>query len=434
MRYLFAPNRRRLPRALGAILGVGLSLVPLVVVMQIADGMVRGISARFIETGTYHLQARTLDRLDAAGIASAVERIEQVAAVKQVIPEQQGIGLLSSAAGRAGITIRAVTADIWERDAAFRRYIELSAGSFDLSTDRSIIVGEQVAEQLELAVGDNVRLLTIRRTPGGQTIPRVSRFVVNGIFSTGYRELDRLWVYIPLERGLRILPAGSSRQIIGIKIEDPYALDNPLFRSQRRAQSRAIVEQIDTALGGEFFLSSWFRLLETRYQSFRSTKNLLLLIMALIVCVASVNISSTLVTIILEKQSEIAILKGLGASPRAISATFLLCGLVVGALASVLGIAFGLLVALQVNRLLVFIETIIGWGRNVLAPILSPIRSAAVGGFERSEFYLETIPIIVDPWPLLITATLTIALATLAALLPARRAAHLRPLEIIRRS
>ena len=154
LRYLFAPNRRRLPRALGAVLGVGLSLVPLVVVMQIADGMVRGISARFIETGTYHLQARTLDRLDAPGIARAVERIEQVEPVQLVIPEQQGIGLLSSTAGRAGITIRAVAADIWERDAAFRRYIELSAGSFDLSTPQSIVVGEQVAEQLELAAGD----------------------------------------------------------------------------------------------------------------------------------------------------------------------------------------------------------------------------------------------------------------------------------------
>ena len=196
------------------------------------------------------------------------------------------------------------------------------------------------------------------------------------------------------------------------------------------------MEQIDTALGGDFFLSSWFRLLETRYQSFRSTKNLLLFIMALIVCVASVNVSSTLVTIILEKQSEIAILKGLGASPRVISTTFLLCGLIVGGLASILGIAFGLLVALQVNRLLVIIETIIGWGRSALALILSPFRSVEISAaaFERSEFYLETIPIIVDPWPLLITAALTIALATLAALLPARRAARLRPLEVIRRS
>ena len=436
LRFLFTPTRRRIARTMGTVLGVGLSLVPLVVVLQIADGMVRGISARFIETGTYHLQARTPDRLDADGIADAIGRIENIEEIHTIIAERQGIGLLSSTNGRAGVTVRAVTDDIWERDDAFRRYIELPSGRFDLSTSQSIVVGEQVAERLEIDTGDSVRLLTVRRAPGGQTIPRVSRFVVSGIFSTGYRDLDRLWVYIPLQRGLQILPVESSRQIIGIKIDDPYSLDNPLFRSRQRGGTRALLTRIDSALGGGFFLSSWFRLLESRYQSFRSTKNLLLFIMALIVCVASVNISSTLVMLILEKQSDIAILKGLGLSPRMVSHTFVLCGLIVGALATIAGIAFGLLVALQVNRVLVAVETLIGWGRSALALVLSPFRSAAVSAaaFSRSEFYLETIPIVVDPLPLLVAGALTIALATVAALLPARRAARLRPLEVIRRA
>lgn len=435
IRYLGGRGERGGARIRAAVLGVGISLVPLIVVLQVADGMIQGITDRFIEAGTYHLQAMHAPDMSLPEVEDAAGRAATAPGVTAVTPERRGMGLLSSQQGRSGVTIRAIPADAWGRDAGLRRYLDVVSGSFDLTAEDSVVLGEALADELGVEPGDPVRLLTVRPLENGAFLPRVSRFTVAGVVSSGYQELDQLWVFMPLARGMRVLPPGSSRQILGIKIAEPYSLPNPLFAAGRSGDGRYLANEISRRLGAEWRLYTWYQLERSRYMSFRTTKNLLVFIMALIVVVASVNISSSLVMLVLEKQSEIAILKSTGASPAGVRRIFVLAGFFTGALGAALGLAVGLAVAVNINAVLTGIEAVANWMQGGIYLLFSPVLDDVPRSLNvfHSEFYLETIPIMVSAGQLLAVASLTVLLATIAALVPAYRAGRVRPLEVMRR-
>lgn len=434
-RFLFGRRDGRPGRIRSAVVAVGLSLVPLVLVLQVSDGMIQGITSRFIEAGTYHLQAIGRDDLTLEQVTEIADRIAHVPGVQVVIPERQGIGLLYSDTSRAGATVRAVSPDIWERDAGFRTYVELEGGVFDLSTEQSVVLGVQLARQLSVGPGDAVRLLTVRPGPGGAFLPRISSFVVTGVVSTGYQDLDRLWVYVPLERGMQILAPGTARQIIGIKVDHPYRIANPIFSPRPDAATAAMVRGIAGQLDGQWRLFSWYDLERSRYLSFVTTRNLLLFIMVLIVCVASVNISSAMVMLIIEKQPEIAILKSVGAQPGAMAAVFVLCGFFAGVVGAAIGVTVGLLASITVNEILAGIEGLINLAAGIGGLLASPfgITAPTEVSLFHAEFYLERLPVVLSFPELAAAAALAIALSTVAAWIPARRAAGIRPIDVMRR-
>ncbi|TVR30050.1 MAG: ABC transporter permease [Spirochaetaceae bacterium] len=434
-RMLFGRREGQRGRIRSAIIAVGLSLVPLVVVLQVSDGMIQGITSRFIETGTYHLQAIGREDVSSQQLQELQQRLSLLPGVTATIPERQGIGLLYSDSGRTGATVRAVAPEIWQIDPGFRTYMEVQAGSFDLHGESPIVLGSQIARRLQAAPGDVIRLLTVRPGPGGAFLPRVSSFTVSGIVSTGYQDLDRLWVYIPLQRGLQVLAPGTARQIIGIKIDNPYGIQNPIFSPRPDPATAALVRSIRGELDASWRLFSWYDLERSRYMSFLTTKNLLVFIMALIVCVAAVNISSAMVMLIIEKRPEIAILKSVGATPNMIALVFVLCGFFAGVVGALTGTALGLLASVNVNQILAGIE----WLLNLVAEgggaLLAPFGAVEVPQVSlfHSEYYLEQLPVSISLAELIIAASLAIGLSSLAAWIPARRAAAIRPIDVMRK-
>ena len=150
----------------GAILGVGLSLVPLLVVLVVSGGMIEGITARFVEIGTCHLQLVSLGGLSDAEIDALSILVAEADPVIAAFPERQGLGLLYSPSGRTGIQVRAVSPEFPDVDAGFRRYVHLVEGSFDLPDPESVVIGRAAAQELQVEVGDEVKLLTARRLKG----------------------------------------------------------------------------------------------------------------------------------------------------------------------------------------------------------------------------------------------------------------------------
>jgi lipoprotein-releasing system permease protein len=181
----------------------------------------------------------------------------------------------------------------------------------------------------------------------------------------------------------------------------------------------------------------WYQLEKASYKSFQTTRALLLFIMALIVAVAAVNVSSSLVMVVLEKTPEIAMLKAMGAGPRGIGVGFTITALVTGLAGAVLGLGLGALAAANINALLAGMEKVLNLaaraGFGLLSPVLPLPRPPDVRLFN-SEFYLEEIPITLSFPELALIAAGTMLLAVLAAWLPARRAGAIRPLEVLRRS
>jgi lipoprotein-releasing system permease protein len=274
----------------------------------------------------------------------------------------------------------------------------------------------------------------------GRFLPRTTSFTVRGVFSSGYADLDRLWVLIPYARGLRVIPDETARTVIGMKVIDPLAFPNPLFSRSRagewsRDEAIATIADVRVSLGTDWRVATWFEAERSKYMSFKTTKDLLVLIMVLIVIVAAVNISSALVMLVLEKQEEIAILKSVGASPRGIMRSFMFAGFGLGVLGAAAGLGAGLLIAVNINSVLSGIEWLINAGLAAGGALARPFSSATVAPIEllSGEYYLDTIPVALHFGELALVGILTITLATAAAFFPARRAAQIRPLEVMRK-
>jgi len=412
------------PYLRGSIIGIALSLIPLVVVLEVADGMIEGITRRYLELGTYHLQIH-LDRNSGDRDHQEVRKLlEDSLNIRQVFEERRGMGLLYSSDSRYGVLLRAVSPEIYNEDENFRKYFQIVQGDFNLGSANSILLGQEVAAILEVNAGDGIKVLTSKIREDGSFIPKVTRLKVTGIFTTGYQELDRLWSYIPLNTGRRIIPEENSSDFFGIKIGDPY---------KRIAEQAA---QLSALLPERANIYTWYELERANYKSFQTTKALLVFIMALIVVVASVNISSGLIMLVLEKRQELGILKSIGAGPKAISLALMVSGFSAGLLGSLLGIILGLAIAVNINEIIWGIEYALNLGlavgRNIMAPFLNFAEIKSVKIFD-SAFYLEQIPIRIKLFDLFLVAFLTILLATMAAYLPARKAGQTRPLEIIRK-
>ena len=439
-RFLFGGGRLAAfsRRTRGGVIGVGLSLIPLVVVLQVADGMIAGITTRYLETGSFHVQGISRSPGAVDGLAASIAAAGSVDGVRLVVAERQGIGLAAGDDARTAVTIRAVEPDLYARDPGLRRYLEIRSGEWDLDSPNSIVVGEYVARRLGVAVGDTLRILTARQLASGRFLPRSASFVVRAIVSAGYADLDRLWVFIPFDRGTAILPDESSRLIVGIKMESPLDLPNPIFSSGARAdrdRASAALTELRGLFGDRFRVVTWFESNRAQFMSFKTTKDLLVFIMVLIVMVAAVNISSTLVMLVLEKQEEIAVLKSIGASPRAIRRVFIVCGFVLGTLGALAGLSIGLFFAVNINEVLYALEWVLNAVGSAARWIVSPIVDLPGGAIEllSPEFYIEHIPIAIRFADVLLVAFLTILLSTAAAWFPAQRASRIRPLEVLRK-
>jgi lipoprotein-releasing system permease protein len=413
------PGRRYLR---GAVLGVALSLVPLVVVLVVADGMIEGITARYIETSTYHLQAHPLVRMDLASLVAAAGDLRSVSGVLAAYPETQGPAVAISGSRSSGAAIRAID-PAFLADPGTRRYLRAVEGELSLTSTGEILLGEALARSLGAHPGDSVSVVTARpgRAGEGGFAPKISIFRVVGVVSAGYRELDALWAFVTLKAGGRVLSPESSRSLIGIKTTDPF---DDLSR---------IRMSIASALSPEWTVVAWPEAERNVWKSFATTRALLLVIMALVVAVAAINVSSALVMLVLERRRDIAVLKSEGASSSFVGLVFLLAGLVTGGAGTFIGIGIGALVAWRVNELIAAIEYLVNLVARVGARLSGSQPSAAIR-FLNPAYYLERIPVRVDPAELAFVAAASLALCLLAAFLAARQAARLPPLEILRKA
>jgi len=415
-------NGRRIGQLRGAIAGVALSLVPLVVVLEVANGMIEGITARYIEVGTFHLQVKSLTAASDAEFDSALSSIRSVPGVTGAFSAYSGLGLAYSASGRTGVAVRALPSDLYTTDSGFRRYLTMTAGAFDLTGLSSALLSVDVAQALHVKVGEPIRLLTAKTLPGGNFVLRPNRLVVRGIFTTGYNELDSLAMFISDAKGRQLFTDPGAR-FIAVKVRDPYGDLQP------------IVHRIEERLPRSWYLFTWYQMEKPMYKTFETTKNLLLFIMILIVLVASVNISSALVMLVIEKNHEIAILKSTGASPAGITRAFVVTGFVIGAVGTVGGMGLGLLAAVNINAVISGLQWLINAGAALWQLVLSPFvhESPIHVTLLSSSYYLDRIPIRLDWQELGVIAFFSIFLSTAAAWLPARRAGAVRPIEVMRK-
>ena len=420
----------------GAILGIGISLVPLVLVLVVSDGMIQGITRRYIETKTYHIQVAAPDWMSSDEAVKGLQRLRALPGIESAHLEKNGSGVAVSAGASNAVAIRSVDPAFFD-DPGITRYLKLIEGKAIPEGRREIILGSSLASALKVGIGDSLTIITPSQEEAANAegsgaysgySPRLSFFKVAGIVSAGYRDLDALWTFISPEAGETLFIYPSASSFFGIKVADPYS--NGL--GGIKASIGREMEDLYPEWFEPYLARSWPEMERSLYQSFGTTKSILLFIMGIALIVAAVNLGSSLSTFVVEHSMDIAVLRSLGASDAAIRNIFVGAGLITGSFGTFLGLLAGLLLSWNVNHLIAGIEGLANILDSAMAFLTArpsvPLKLLDPG------YYLETIPVTVDFAQIAAIAGLSITLCAVASLIPARKASGISVQELIRKS
>lgn len=270
------------------------------------------------------------------------------------------------------------------------------------SGEWGMVIGGELARQLGVREGDKLTLVT----PGGQvtpagTAPRLKSFTVVGIFHAGHYEYDSGLVLIDLEDAAKLFRV-SGPSGVQLKLADVH-------------QARQVGDQLARSLGPELRVRDWTRTNANWYDAVQVEKRLMGIILTLIVAVAAFNLVSTLVMTVTDKQSDIAILRTFGASPRSIMAIFMVQGATAGIIGTLSGVGLGLLVAFNID---------------VIVPAIE--RALNVSFLPGSIYLISRMPSDPQSADIIPIAVTSLILAFLATLYPSWRASRVQPAEALR--
>ncbi len=222
------------------------------------------------------------------------------------------------------------------------------AGSMDSLADGAyhIVLGKELAQMLGVSLGQKVTVITPQAqvTPAG-FLPRLRRFTVTGIFSVGMFEYDRGTAFIHLGDAARLTRKGDN--VSGLRLRLANIYDAP-----------RIAREINNDLGALYWVSDWTQQHQNFFKAIKTERMVMFVILSLIVVVAAFNIVSTLVMLVNDKRSDIAILRTLGLTPRQVMAVFIVQGTLIGLIGTAFGVLIGSLLAENVTSIVHFIENV----------------------------------------------------------------------------
>ena len=342
LRYLAAKRRNHFISfiSMSSMVGMTLGVAVLILVLSVMNGFDRELRERILGMVPHAVLYQYGGVDDWQVLATRVEGLPGVAAAAPLTRLQ---GMLGYGGRVQGSMITGIDPGAEERVSILPQHI--TAGSLNdlVAGEYGIVLGELLAKHLQVGVGDKVTLMLPEATlsPAG-VLPRIKRLNVVGIFSVG-AELDANLGVIHLEDARKLARLDAQAQSLRVKFDNLF--DAP----------RGIWEIVDR-LDGRFSGTDWTRTHGNLFQAIRMEKTMIGLLLLIIVAVAAFNIISTLVMVVTDKQSDIAILRTMGASPRTVMAIFMVQGLSIGVVGVVLGTLLGIAGALTISELVAAVE------------------------------------------------------------------------------
>lgn len=412
-----------------SLLCIGISLVPLIVVLAVSNGMIQGMTERIIGLSSSHIEAAVESSSpfvsDAASFARFASRLKTVEGVTNAYPEIDASALASGASYRCGVQVRAVPPEVFSENKSFASLFRVTDGDIGdfKSGAKAAVVGEETAKRLGIRSGDKFRLITAQANADGTVLPKAALLSVAAVVSSGYQELDAAWLFVPLDTGFDIIRAGTGAYSVLVETENAFSPE--LVRVQSSLRDAFPFD-------ADFY--RWDELNLDKYENFASTKIMLVFIMLLIVLVASINISSSLVMLVAEKRREIAVIKSLGGTRHGIAFAFLAAGTAAGFGGVLIGLPIGLACAVNVKSIIVFFEKSV----NAAAKFLYIIRGYDINSLAHIDlmdpaYYLSEISVVIPFRDTAVIVVSTVLLALAASVIPAYRAGNEKPLETLRK-
>ncbi len=379
-----------------SIVGVTVGVAALIVVLSVFNGF-SGLVTSILINFDPHLRVEAVTQSEFSAYQDLVAFASSRDEVGGVAPFVSGKAVVVSRNLNRVINIKGIESNKIASVSGVRESIVLGSMNFDEGGGNGIVLGMTLADRLGAVVGDTIAVVSLA---GSETLllqlgqPLIRRFHVAGIFESSNREYDSYYAFVGLKPAQALF--GMGERVNGVELRLRSLDDADSFKSSLERQ-----------FGPAFRVLTWYDLHRDLYAVMKMERWMAFLILCLIIGVASFNLLGSLTMAVIEKRREIGILKSMGATNRSIVQIFLFEGVFVGLIGAVAGLFLGLgLVILQ--------------DQYHLFPL------------DPTVYIIPAIPVEVHGVDLLVTIVTAIALCSLAALYPARRAAQLDPVEAIR--
>ncbi len=383
-----------------SIAGVCVGVMALIVVIAVMNGFDADLKARILGGQPQVVLMRHGNHFkNYRGVMAEVEKTKGVEAATPFIATQ---AMLRSKSGAAGVRIHGIDPATVGRVMKTLEQVSLPNLS-DKQTNQQalprapgIVLGKELARNLGVIEGDLIYLISTHGmlSPIGH-LPAMKQFKVTGFFQSGMYEYDQTFAFIHLKDAQKMLRIGDTVTGIDIRVRDIYA-------------ARQIAEEIISKLGFPYWARDWMQMNKNLFQALKMERWVMAIILILIVLVAAFNVASSLIMLVMGKTRDIAILKAMGATNKSIRKIFVFNGLVIGAIGTILGLLFGLLLCFLLKH----------WNIYELAGEI--------------YYFTTTLPVKVELFWVLGIVSAAMVICFLATLYPARQAAKLNPVEAIR--
>lgn len=385
-----------------SLLGITLGMTALITVMSVMNGFQKEIRTRILGVASHVQISGVNDKLvDWQEVANEAIKHDQVEAAAPFVGAQ---GMVSFNQVVRGVLVRGILPSTEDKVADFSKMM-ISGKLNDLSSgDFGIVFGAELAKSLGVSKGDSVILISPQgqMTPVG-ILPRLKQFKVTGIFKAGHFEYDSTLALIHMADAQKLYRM-ENNQVSGIRL-----------KLQDLFQAQQVVKELIPMISATTYISDWTSQHANYFRAIQIEKRMLSLILALIIAVAAFNIVSTLVMAVTDKESDIAILRTLGANPRSIMKIFIVQGTLIGFLGTILGVLGGVLLAFNVDTVIAFIEYLF-----------------TVQFLSREVYYISAVPSDPHLTDIVTVAVLSFGLTILATIYPSYRASKVNPAEALR--
>lgn len=379
-------------------LGVTVGVLALIIAMAMMTGLQSELRDRILGSTAHAFVFKTTGIQD---YRAEIEALRKIAHVIGAAPAFMGRAMAASPSADAFIQFKGVEPELEKSVIDIQQ--SMVAGKLDDLKPRNeddydgIVLGQDLAKQLGVSVGDRINLLTPTGTlnPFTGMAPRSRPMRVAGIFRMGLYEVDNTFGLISLDVAARLLNK-TQPEMIQLAFDDIYVASD-------------VAAEIPRILGDRYVVEDWTTMNRPIFEALFLEKLAVSITIGLIVMVAALNIIASLVLLVMEKTADIAILKTMGATSRSVMYIFMLQGLIIGSIGTAIGAIAGVVISWVMNR-------------------YQLLRVPGMG----EVYQISYVPFTLRPFELLIVIVLAVLICFLATIYPSRQAARLKPVEALR--
>ncbi len=391
-RYLTARRKQAFISVITAVsvLGIAIGVAALVIAIALITGFHEDVQDKILGA-TSHIMVNDLTGEGLAGYTQVMERIASVAGVTSVTPVAYSTVLLTGSAKTDGGILKGIDFSLESKDATWLRRLDM--GALPERTDggpEGILLGRELAFKIGAGVGDVITVVTAstRLAPIG-LFPKLRRFRVSGLFSTGLYEFDSTTALLSLDAAQKLLGLDERVSYLQVRLADIFAADR-------------LAERIKEFLPPAAFVTTWMDLNRPLFSALKLEKTILFLTITLIVVVAALNIIATLILMVMEKTRDIGVLMAMGANPAEVRRIFFYQGALIGTVGTAVGTGLGLAWC---------------WAANVFELIKIPV----------DIYQISFVPFRLKALDLALIVGVTLAISFLSTLFPSHRASRVDP-------